>query len=324
MRLVSREVEQKDLEECLWLHCCRQGWEQKYQDSHWRQLQVGLWIKLLKREAIRSGLVENLESPGGQRILAFGCYAFVRPEWLSKYLLTPFPHAGEWIVDEYAQGNDTVILTDQEVWEANSGSGLHSFCLCGAFRPVEQSIVFPAKQSVVEAFYGAMEGFNHNEFLADACGEFEIDLFLANDTWRIRHDFGNNKATSSLPCRCVLMGLTKAEAEESGNELSVLAKLFIRPEVRFFFPLSQQKLLLLARIHVSDPQLSKAMGIKMDALGRRFDRIYKRVEQLQDPDNPVFPSNTNSSGKRRLLLSYLEKNMAELRPYKRKSAKSLS
>lgn len=317
MRLVSREMEPGDVEECLRLFCCRRGWAQKYEDFQWRHRQVEVWRKLLRREAVRGGVVKNLDGQLGRRILICGIFAFVHPEWLREYLSAPFPFVGDWVTDQYAQGNDGIILTDNEIRDANSGRGVHSLGLVNGWCPEEQPLLFSLKHSAVEAFKEVMAGFVHNEFVSETIGEIELEFALANRTWRERHRFDNDGGdewtTRNQP---ILIGLTRNEAEEPGNDISPLSTLFVRPELRFYFTPSQQKLLRLALIHVSDAQLSQATGINMDALGRRFDRIYKLIERCQDPNNPVFPPGTNSFGKRRLLLNHLDKNIAELRPHK--------
>lgn len=300
------------------------GWKEKYQDPEWRNRQVEVWRKLLGRDAVRSGLLENLNGPKGRRILICGFFAFVQPAWLCEYLSAPFPFVGDWVMEEYAHGNDTIILSDREVAEANAGQGLHSLGLANGWCPQEQPLLFSLKHGATDGFIETMVGFNLNEFVTETIGQFELEYALANGTWRERSRFQNHFEDSMTNYRPILLGITRAEAQEPGKELSVLGKLFLRPEIRFFFPRSQQKLLLLALVHVSDQQLSQAAGVKIDALGRRFDRIYKRVEQLQDTANPVFPADTNSSVKRRLLLSYLEKNMAELRPYRATNRQSIS
>lgn len=321
MHLIAREMVDADVEECVRLACCLNGTLSLFKNTRWREKRTEVWWRLLRCGAIRSGLVEDLDGHAGRRILTGGFAAFVKPAWLRTYLDSPFPHVGEWIIEEFARGNDEIILTNDELRMANSEAGLHSIVLARGWclDEIPSSVLFPLKQLVPESFCKSMDGYNHNEFLTEALGDVEYEFYRANDTWRERSRYKNyyRKERRAIPIkdRPILMGLTRAEAEEPGSEMSVLSKLFVRRELRFFFSPAQQELLLLARVHISDRELSRASGIKMEAMGRRFDRIYKRVELLQGTNHPVFPPGTNRAARRRLIVNYLEANMQELRPH---------
>src|SRR5262249_28931481 len=146
----------------------------------------------------------------------------------------------------------------------------------------------------------------------------EAEAFISSGSWLKRSDyecFYKRQAAGPPAERPILVGITKQEAEEVGRMACVNATLFIWREPRYCFSLEQQRLILLAREHPADKDLAAILGISPDALGRRWDRIFKRVQALQPADDPIFEPDFGSSGKRARLLQRLEKEFHELRPH---------
>jgi hypothetical protein len=276
--------------------------------------QCDLWRKLLSRLAIRSGVLIDAGLSNSNCIITFGIGGFVCPRWLKAFLNRPFPFVGAHVLEELLTGKDGFLLRDEEVREANSSSGLSALVLASAWRYSGSTPPFAAKMGSVEAFQHAFRGFRMNEFVTEVISGPEADFCLSSYSWRERARF-SSAVGQSTEQYLGLLGITRVEAQQPGRETSIVSPLFVWPEVRFCFTPQQQILLLLASSRMSDKDIARKLNIGPDAVGRRFDRIFRRVAMLQHESCPVFPKGTDRFGKRNLLLDYLKDNIHELRPH---------
>src|SRR5206468_307093 len=141
-------------------------------------------------------------------------------------------------------------------------------------------------QWCVRCFHEAHKGYRLIELVNECLTALEAEGFLFSGSWRIRSDYHSFYARERVPEPAasehpILVGLTKQEAEEPGRTGAATAPLFVWREPKYCFTPEQQKLLLLAREHRGDKELAIILEITPDALGRRWDRIFKRVQALQ-------------------------------------------
>lgn len=320
MRFRIRSIQPGDVHECFRLMCERPFYTELYADREKAAIAMRAWRLLLARDAINGILAETPDVPAGQRIVTFGISAFVRKDWLRAYFRDPFPLVGSFIVDRCsATVDEEIILSNREVRHANSGSGLHSIALCyGWSRQIPPEHVFEFRQWSIRCYLEAHKGYRLAEIVNECVSKIEAEAFISSGSWIKRSNyesFYRRQAGDPPPERPVLVGLTKQEAEETGRMGAATAGLFIWREPRYCFSPEQQKLILLAREHPADKDLAVILGITPDALGRRWDRIFKRVEALQPGDDPIFSPDFGPSGKRARLLQRLEKEFHELRPH---------
>jgi DNA-binding CsgD family transcriptional regulator len=312
---IIRELTSGDVDAAFELLTTRPLFGPRFANMASKVAQCNLWRELLRRLALRGAVLIDPDRPAGERIVTFGFGGFVRPMWLKEFLEHPFPFVGAHVLEELLAGRDEILMTDEEVKEANSSTGLSALVLASGWQYSQESAPFAAKMGSVAAFQHAYRGFRMNEFVSEVASGPEADFCLSSSTWRERRRFRFAKPVGHSADYLVLLGITRLEAQESSHETSILSPLFVWREVRFGFTRHQQELLLLASSRASDKEIAKTLNIGPDAVGRRFDRIFRKVELLQNERYPVFPKGTSCFAKRNLLLDYLKDNIQELRPH---------
>ncbi len=314
MPQIVRELTGDDIDEAFALAIARPLFGPRLKHMASKTAQCDLWRRLLGRLAIRSGVLIDAGLSDSNCMITFGIGGFVCPLWLKAFLNRPFPFVGAHVLEELLAGKDGILLRDEDVREANSSSGLSALVLTAGWRYSRSRTTppFAAKMGSVAAFQHAYRGFRMNEFVTEAISGPEADFCLSSYSWRerARFSFGAGQSTDQY-----LLGIARIEAQQPGRETSIVSPLFVWPEVRFCFMPQQQALLLLASSRMSDKDIARKLNIGPDAVGRRFDRIFRRVVMRQHESCPVFPKGTDRFAKRSLLLDYLKDNIHELRPH---------
>jgi hypothetical protein len=284
-------------------------------DAHPAEIQViHAWRQLLARWAVIGRIVESPQLPADQNIIVGGLSAFVRPSWVEAYLRAPFPHAGQVIIDACAAGaTDAILLTDAEVAAANSTDGLFSIVLGHVWRMdrVPEAAMADALTRSVRSFNESHDGYRLALILSEGVGEAERQMFIGSGAWQQLHVFDGGN-TAEPP---VLVGMSRQEAASMHRSASSTAPLFVVREPRYGFDAGQRQLLLEAMERVGDKELADALGVGPHALRRRWQRIFRRIEALQPPDDPILPPGLDTSGKRTRVLLRIANEMHELRPH---------
>lgn len=330
MQARIRDVELADCNECINLMRDHRPFFGGYlQNGGLLELVAGIWERLLKHPAISSGLAEDLQYPPGQRIFNFGFMGFVRENWYREYLTNPVFYCGEAPLREIASDTQRILMTAGEVAEANSGQGLISVNLFNAHWSERIFSNVDATQVGVGAYLHAAKGFRIKAVLMDAAGRQERSLALDSGILKVRSfyesdfpDMPKNPDRGDIP---VLVGADRDEVSEISHSLTFTAQLFRHHRIRYGFSQSQQEFLRLALKYPTDDELLRELNerarrqgnpeITIDALGGRWDRIFKRVELLQPVESPVIPRGTKSSGKRSRVLMHFSREFHELRPH---------
>jgi hypothetical protein len=211
------------------------------------------------------------------------------------------------------------VLSHDEVRHANcSGEGLRALVLMMSWNRdlLERTDLFELKTTAIESFLLGHRGFRLAELVHEVFPGFEQTLCLSGRAWIERsrypkHYPGTNGETSGP----VLIGLTRAEAQCDDNVTGRLTPLFVWQQFMLCFMPAQQKILELVCEHRSDAAIAAELGIGQDAVGRRMQRIYRRVVTYQNPHDAAFPLGVSSAGRRKLLIDYLRSHPHELRPH---------
>lgn len=277
---------------------------------------VRAWRPLLSRLAVTSRVVASPDLPPHANIVTVGVSAFVDEQWLHEYLRDPFPHPGRFIIESCAAGHaDRYLLSDQQVAEANSNGGLHALTLGVGWAPerLTADAAFEGHHRSVRAFIEAHDGYRLAQMVGECIGHDECCVFLGTGSWEPWHVFSHEPEASATPH--VLVGMTQRDAHQLRRASAATAPLFIVRAPRYCFDARQQALLLHALDYVCDKDLAQVLGIGAHALRRRWRRIFRRIEALQPPDDPVIPTGVDSAGKRARVLLRMREEMYELRPH---------
>jgi hypothetical protein len=324
MRFRSRPLHPDDLNECLDILSRRSGYQELLSRPRTRDAVHAGLRNLLTSAAATARAVDSPDLPEGQRIVTWGVTVFVRTGWLEAFLRDPYPHFGAQHLMRCATGLPSdVMLNEDEVASANGRSGLHALTVAAHWdvERVPEPHTLAHLQASVGAYLDAHRGYRLVELVNECRSGPEAGFFIGSGAWSVRSRYDRFYArTGTTPpdaAAPILVGRTKQEAEEMPNASAVTATLFVWREPRYGFSRDQQALLLMASEYASDRELGARLGLKHDALRRRWNRIFKRVEARQLADDPIFPPATDTSGKRARLLRRLMNEPHELRPYQR-------
>ncbi len=321
----TRDIEAKDCNECLSL-LARRPFFGRYMAEHGLFNLLGEhWKSLLEHSAVSHGVSEDLSEPHGSRIFNWGLIAFVRESWFYRYSQSGKILCVEAVLNDIATGNKEVLLSEKELSTANASSGLIAVNVTCACRPERVFREFDSLHSALDAYLHAIGGFRVREVCMEGAGDDERALFLDNGATKFR-SFVNVDGTSDMVAsrdRPFLVGLSRDEATKSGHRTAFSAQIFRHRPIRYALSLSQQEFIRLALRFPSDKELingfaEKGVALKADALGRRWARIFKRVEALQPEDDPVIPPASSVSAKRARILLYFARERHELRPHDHK------
>jgi hypothetical protein len=312
--VVCRSLTYQDLGEVFRLAEDRPGFGSRLKMIASRSAHIKLWSDVLRRKAVLGGLAELAAPIEDGRVLVFGLVGFVRRNWARNFLERPFPFVGLYILERLLAGTDDILLNDTEVRDANSSDGLHAVVMLSGWKFHTGRPSFELKVASMEAFLHTCRGFRLKEFISEVSDGPEAEFALSNHAWRERKRFQDPYPCAASP-GIVIIGINSSEVREPQRETSVLASLFVWREILFGFTPDQQALLLLAMEQLPDREIAQRLGVGADAIGRRLDRIYRRVAARQHTLNQVFPEGVDNSLKRRLLIDYLNRNFHELRPH---------
>ena len=284
------------------------------------------WRKLLGSAAISHNVFEWLD---GNRatIVGVGFAVFVRDEFMRE-IKTPPLH---WIGPELARrvaGKDCPVLTDDEVRDANSGSGLSELVWEGIGTP-EFAHSMDFYHAMVGSYVEVHRGFLLKEMIAGQADSVERLLSVIESGglyWnpaQQRYDTTSPEPPEILAARPHLVGITRELANvRPGSWISTLFN--YRPP-RFGFSRGEQQLLLAAlkSLHGTDQELAAALHLSIPTVKKMWGSIYRRVAACDPelvPDPALAEPGTHERGreKRRSLLAYVRDHPEELRLHSRK------
>jgi hypothetical protein len=318
MRFRTRSILPGDVAECVGLLLQRPGLAERYPTIADRRFLADRLYALVQHPAVTTGLAETPDFPPGERMLTFGLSAFVRPAWLHAFLAEPRPLPYV-LHDCLGPAVGTILLDDDEVAQANSSQGLHAVTLCYGWDVdrVPPAHVFSFRQAGLQCFLECHEGYRLASMLSECLQGRECDIFLSSGAWRPRSDYAAYYARrgESPDVPRLLIGLTKREAESIVLTAAVTANLFVWRQPHYCFTPGQQAQLRLAMTHASDREMAETLGVTEHSIGRRWIRIFRRVEALQPADAPIFPPDCEPNTKRARLIQRLAREMHELRPH---------
>ena len=235
-----------------------------------------------------------------------------------RTLRAPTPFLGESVaLGAIGTSAAPALLSAREIAEANAGMGLHAVTIALGWTParIPQEYQMPFRQWGLRSFREAHDGYKLRQIVSECFRGAEEDIFLGAGAWTLRRRF---EAADDVP---IVVTRTKEEAEAVFRTSQMTSDLFVWRSPRYGFSREQQRFLLLAMELPTDRELAAALAITDHAIGRRWSRIFKRVEILQPKEDPIFPQECSVAGRRSRLLSRLTSEMHELRPFRRAASR---
>jgi hypothetical protein len=282
----------------------------------------GIWRNLLPLDAVRTGIIEAVE--GARATICFvGFTVCVADAFIDDIKRAPLGWIGPQLISRI-EGCPSPVLSDTELREANSTTGLRSIVWEGCIRGDFDSST-ELYREIVTVFMEEHRGFRWNEFISSqmesaerltwtlstggcwwdpAEGRYMDRLTIPPDeAWRKPH----------------VIGITR-EVERQ-RPASWVGGLFEYHPPRCGFSRAEQVLLETALDGATDEELARTLSLSVTTVKKTWLSIYSRLgielpALLPEDKLPGAGSQRGREKKRRLLM-YLRQHPEELRPVSR-------
>lgn len=280
------------------------------------------WLRLLGSEAFTAVVFEELRGDHFQ-LLGAGVSVFVSDSFLCEIKTPPFFWIGPEIVRRISSG-DSPVLTDRQVREANTRSGLN---LVGwhAVTSIEDTERVEVLNFIFGSFIELHRGFLIKELIGQPDSPMGVEA-ISNSGGGF-FDPELRRFLDSLPAspeeivgRPHVMGSTRemAFAKPWLSGTSIFS--YQRPV--FAFRRSEQRLLTAALQGGTDEELADDLSISLSSVRRTwlsiYDRVAGRLPEFFHEDSNENGKSARGKGKKHRLLAYLREHREELRPLARK------
>jgi len=287
-----------------------------------------VWSRLLGLESFRTAVFEAADSDSDpRRSIALSVSVFVTDDFAQRLKIPPFVWIGPELTVLVAKERSP-LLSDREVAEANSSSGLISLVWAGCVQ-LEHSKRFEVHNLMVRAFMEQHCGFRLRELIAaQAESEEQLQAALGAGAFLFDATCGSYVCSSrqdicKLHEKPHILGTTRdLVAQQTGTWISEL--FYDYQEPRFRFNRSQQRLLTAALNGHTDEQLAEELSISLATVKTTWRTIYDRVKESAPEILPTDSSQEERASergktKKYSLLLYLSAHPEELRSIARRT-----
>lgn len=317
MYLTYRNTQLSDLEVCypfLQARLCYSSETQKHLMKLSRKMtETGSWISMV---------YEDIDRPEGKRQVAF-LETFFAQDWFLKEAKTNFPPFLPLNILEKWKKGFRFILSPKEQSKAQTQEGLNTVLLHWGVDPeYGQEDYLKIIEYVSQTYVKILARYHLKEYLEEVYGEFERDRLMTFGC-QILRDYREN-----FEARCFketlgkghpyLMSVVLPELRDERKKLETLAGSWaLLGPPRFAFKPNEQEVLKKALDGETDEEIARALGLSLDAIKKRWQGIYAKVEAV---DTHFFsgPDGAENGGKgkqkRRALLKILREHPEELWP----------
>jgi hypothetical protein len=298
-----RPITESDLTACLETQpACLGG------DIVGRPAAMRVWRELLDHPSFHANVIESTRPISGHRIVGCGMGVFVAKTCADAELRNPKPGINARIIASMTSA-EPVVLTRDGIAKGNAGSGVDFVNMYGTWR---DGILNADQLAEVQALLGTsfiehFAGYRFNRILKEAIGADRIAFARATGTYRIVVEFKETRSALAV--------VTRESALASPYSLAAALYRYRPPALRL--SPAEQKLLGAALFGKTDAELSDALGLRIEAIKKRWLSIFARVDEFK-PDI-LAPSDVDSDArgpqKRHRVVAYIRAHPEELRPY---------
>jgi hypothetical protein len=324
MSIRQRPMRPKDVRECMELVTAQPFVGPRYRDSvsHLHSA----WLHLLSSDGFCSTTVIEEEVGGAPpRMLGVGASVFATDDFLRQLKAPPFFWIGPELAKRVACGDDSGLLSQKEVQEANSRGGLNLLIWHGAVR-AEDAKRAEIWSKLMTVFLDNHRGFLFKEVIIQGESPEHLEGLRHSGGFLLRAAdgcYGDFQGIDfhQLARQPHVVGITREIAvQQFGSWVSAL---FYYEAPRFGFSSGEQRMLLSALAGGTDEELSDQLGVSLSTVKKTWRSAYDRVAACL-PE--LIPGNSQSHGdaakrgrdKKQHLISYLREHPQELRPVSRK------
>jgi len=316
MRLRYRPLEPQDIPICLQL-----SKERARYGGLFDQL-APIWAELIRCESLIGAVVEDLDCPKREWVVAFGVSVFLTDAFVQYAKTPPLFWIGPELIRRFHQGCSP-ILNFKAIQKANSGGGLNLFIWQAAARQASgddlHALSYELNRGVIELH----RGYLIQEVLAQEASDEEVRHAVKAGGYWLNPSTGNYEDLPEAPegkmtNRPFIVGITREMAVRNPGSWFA-SMLFHRTPPRIYFRPGEQRQLKAALAGGTDEELAERLDVSIHAVKKCWISIYQRVtERLPElfPENLDHVSARGARGteKKHRLLSYLRDHPEELRP----------
>lgn len=317
MYLTYRLMQPADLETCFPFAQARYPY---VKDS--KKDILAFWRELLTTGCIHL-VIQDRDQPRNRRNIGFAIAFFAMDCFIREAHSTLPPFISQGIFERWRKGRK-LFLPRPDIPKAESGEGLNVVKLNWGF---DRERYDPEGQTKIhrflsESYQVLLAGHRLKEYLEEVYGTEEMERFLGLGL-DVQRDYGEFVGTQYLPARDekshpYLMGAIFAELRKNKRKMETPAgKLAHLGPPRFTFKPNEQEVLKRALNGETDREIAGAIGLTLDAVKKRWQGIYEKVEAM-DPHFFSGPGDVGNGGKgrqkRRMLLRILREHPEELWP----------
>jgi hypothetical protein len=315
MSLAVRPLRPEELETCLAVNPAARG-----DGTIGKSRAIAAWRALIGCRACLSCVIEARPPIAGQQIVGFGALAFVTPQFADSEVADPRPGLNARVIASI-DAHRPVVLTDAAVRCANTAGGLHIAALYTTWRRGILNAEQTAEISthIAQAGLDALSGYRLARVITELTDDMDLQYAESWRVFRIMR-FAAGSASAGL-------GVSEAPLAMQVPG-SVAAILFTHREPELHLRDSAQQLLLAALQGMTDPDLARALKLKIPTVKKRWSAVFDHVAAAKpeilagsaaDDDRK-----TRGRQKRHHLLAYLRVHPEELRPVLPPSARAVS
>ena len=318
MAIRCRPVLPKDVRNCVEMVAAHEVLGPRYGDTL-NYLPEAI-LSLIGRDALGAPVFEEVHG-SSLRILGLPVATFVNPEFLDALKTPPFCWGTPELLRRMKRG-DSPILTDKQVQEANSTSGLHLYVWHTGVS-LEDNNRPEVHSALVGEFVRHYRGYRLRELLQQAESLENFRGMRAAGGLRVGPTDGRYEDYwESGPVDVIedpqLVGLTAEIAHRM--KASWISTLFNYEPPCFGFSRSEQRLLICALDGGTDEEISNHLCISASAVKKAWRNVYQRLDLTGVAglsNNHERPEGCIARGKEKKnhLLAYLREHPEELRPY---------
>jgi hypothetical protein len=273
-----------------------------------RSTALGVWKLFLDSPAFQATVIESERAIAGHKIVACGMGVFVTTAFADQEIANPRPELNSRIIAGVAAG-EPVVLSRAGIATGNAGEGLDFVNMYGTWL---DGIMNSDQLAEVHALLGTsfvehFAGYRFNRVLKEAIGDSRIALARATGTYRLLAEFPESESALAV--------LTRESALSSPYSAAAIIYRYRAP-VLHLRP-AEQELLSAALSGKTDAELSKDLGLTIEATKKRWLSIFDRIDQFKQEILTQTAADSEGRGpqKRHRVAAYIRNHPEELRPY---------
>jgi hypothetical protein len=298
-----RPIRKADLSPCLELQPACLG-----DQVVGRSAALAVWKAFLSDASFQGTVIEAEAPIAGHKIVGCGLGVFVTRAFADRETSDPRPGLNARILAGVVSG-ERVLLSRAEIGAGNAGKGLDFVNLYGTWR---DGILSTDQLSQVHGLLGTsfaehFAGYRFHRVLKEAIGDPRIALAKATGTYRLLAEFPQTESALAV--------VTRESALAA--PYSVGASIFrYQPPLLRLRP-AEQQLLATALSGKTDSELSKELGLSIEATKKRWLSIFDRVDQFKPEILSQAEAESDGRGrqKRHRVVAYIRAHPEELRPF---------